>query len=579
MIEKMNLKQELQEYLFNLLIPLEKHYIEDSTGLNLGGFAAGYGIKIGQMEGVSRVLWGLTPLWKGGVPWNQMKDIYLEAVIQGTDRKSPSYWGDITDRDQRIVEMAAISLNFLMTPEIIWHKLTPNQKDNVSKWINQINSKIIPDNNWHFFKVIANVAMKKLGMPYDQSTIEIGINRYEAYYLGNGWYSDGERPQIDYYTSFGIHFYSLLYATYMKDEDPEQCKIYIDRAHVFAETFTYWFDDFGRGIPFGRSQTYRFAQVAFWSIFVTITEDRHWLQVGKGHLRKNFEFWMKQPIMDNDGVLTVGYAYPNLLMSEGYNSPGSPYWAFKSFFCLSLPDEHPFWNIEEITVEDKTTPRLLPECKMLIQSNQSFTTALTSGQYPTVPHTHAAEKYSKFAYNTLFGFSVPRSMLSLEENAPDNMLAFRIKGIIFVRHQVLEVELSETYIRSVWSPYEGIMVETTLIPTNTGHRRIHKVNSLIDCEAFDCGFAFPFTQETRLVEDQGYCEIKDSNGYSSIGSKHGFSKVIRSVPNTNLMFPLTAIPAIRYLIKKGNQEFESETYIKFRPGHIIIGRGDCYEYE
>lgn len=47
------------------------------------------------------------------------------------------------------------------------------------------------------------------------------MDRYESFYLGNGWYSDGKRPQKDYYVSFGIHFYCLLYARFMEKEDPE----------------------------------------------------------------------------------------------------------------------------------------------------------------------------------------------------------------------------------------------------------------------------------------------------------------------------------------------------------------------
>lgn len=63
----------------------------------------------------------------------------------------------------------------------------------------------------------------------------------------------------------------------------------------------------------------------------------------KGILARHLAWWLNQPIYDNAGVLTIGYAYPNLQMSETYNAPGSPYWALKSFAFLALPDNHPFW--------------------------------------------------------------------------------------------------------------------------------------------------------------------------------------------------------------------------------------------
>ena len=48
-----------------------------------------------------------------------------------------------------------------------------------------------------------------------------------------------------------------------------------------------------------------------------------------------------------DGVMPVGYAYPNLIMSEPYNSAQSPYWALKAFLPLMLPEDHPFWASDE----------------------------------------------------------------------------------------------------------------------------------------------------------------------------------------------------------------------------------------
>ena len=68
------------------------------------------------------------------------------------------------------------------------------------------------------------------------------MDRYESFYLGNGWYSDGKRPQKDYYVSFGIHFYCLLYARFMEKEDPEHTALFKERAKTFSESFTYCFD-------------------------------------------------------------------------------------------------------------------------------------------------------------------------------------------------------------------------------------------------------------------------------------------------------------------------------------------------
>lgn len=574
------MKSELQSYLLQMIEPLKKFYSSEKAELALGDFAAGYGMKIAKMEGVSRILWGLAPYWAGGGIEEDYKKIYKAALIHGTNPQNKEYWGDLTNNDQRMVEMAAISLNLLLNPEMMWDEFGQEEKNQIATWLYQINLYTQPDNNWNFFNVITNVALKKRGMPYDEKRMHYGIKRYEAFYLGNGWYADGIRPQKDYYVSFGIHFYCLLYAKFMMEEDKERCLLYIKRAKKFAESFIYWFDDEGKALPFGRSQTYRFAQVAFWSIFVTVLgEECSYLGVVKGIIARHFRYWMKQPIFDQAGILTVGYCYPNLIMSESYNSPGSPYWAFKAFLCLSLPDNHVFWSINEEELPQLSQLKKIKECDMLICQKKGEVIALTAGQYPTIEHTHAAAKYSKFAYSSKFGFSVPRSNFSVEDCAPDNMLAFQINNMIYVRRTCMEYKIEDTFVYAKWSPMDAIIVETTLIPTENGHIRKHRIKSEIECIAYDCGFSYPFHNQFNSKDDNNGSKVFDENGYSLITSQNGTGKTIRPLPNTNLIFPLTQIPSVVYQIHIGEQEFESHVCTKMKEGFIVIGKGDCYELQ
>lgn len=113
-----------------------------------------------------------------------------------------------------------------------------------------------------------------------------------------------------------------------------------------AKQYIYWFDDKGRALVYGRSLTYRFAQAAFWSacIYADVPVFSH--GIIKGIIVRHFEEWFSHPITDNGGVLTIGYRYTNLHMSESYNSPGSPYWSLKAFILLALPGNHPFWQAD-----------------------------------------------------------------------------------------------------------------------------------------------------------------------------------------------------------------------------------------
>lgn len=104
--------------------------------------------------------------------------------------------------------------------------------------------------------------MKQCGMTYSQVRIEEDLNKIDHFYLGDGWYCDGVETQIDYYVSFAIHYYSLLYTRFMPEDELRVAKMK-ERATIFAQTFKYWFTQEGAAIPFGRSLAYRFAQVSF----------------------------------------------------------------------------------------------------------------------------------------------------------------------------------------------------------------------------------------------------------------------------------------------------------------------------
>ncbi len=87
--------------------------------------------------------------------------------------------------------------------------------------------------------MLVNVALKKVGRKYSQEQLDKDIARIDEFYLGNGWYIDGLHGQKDYYIGFAFHFYGLIYAVAMEDDDKERSDIYKERATEFAKTFIY----------------------------------------------------------------------------------------------------------------------------------------------------------------------------------------------------------------------------------------------------------------------------------------------------------------------------------------------------
>src|SRR5690606_19248622 len=121
--------------------------------------------------------------------------------------------------------------------------------------------------------------------------------------------------------------------------------------------------------------------------------------VVKGIILRHLRWWLKQPIFDRDGILTLGFAYPNLAFCEDYNSPGSPYWALKVFLILALPAEHPFWLAEELPLPALADKRAIPHAQqILVHSEHSqHVYMLTSGQLELNNYVNTEAKYTKFA--------------------------------------------------------------------------------------------------------------------------------------------------------------------------------------
>lgn len=555
-----------KQYFINLLnkiiLPVKDCYSDGCAGLNIGHTGAVYGNAVIPMEGFSRILWGLVPYWYGGGTDNGFEEIYIKGLTNGPDSGSGEYWGNTGDYDQKYVEMAAIAYGLILTPEKLWEPLTNTAKKRLADYLRNINYHKVPDNNWLFFPLLVNLALKRLGQPYNNEKIEYALTRIEEFYLGNGWYFDGNSKQRDYYIPFAIHFYSLIYSKVCCEEDKERCKLFRDRAAKFAGQFIYWFDEKGRALVYGRSLTYRFAQAAFWSACLFADVPVFDYSIIKGILIRHFEEWLSNPIFDKAGLLTIGYRYPNLNMSECYNAPGSPYWSLKTFILLALPDEHPFWSAEPAPLPALDKTKFLKEAQMIIQHSGSSVTALVTGRIQYTVHTHISEKYCKFAYSSEFGFSVPRSNKALNQAAPDSTLAFEIDGYIFTRRLCSEISISDHEIKSIWSPFSGIEVETTLIPIENGHIRRHKITSNIKCTARDCGFAVSAESECRTSAENGIAVAENSFSCCTVKTNTGKAETATMQPNTSLVYRNTVIPMAVYEIGIGTTEIETVVMYK-----------------
>ncbi|WP_187759871.1 DUF2264 domain-containing protein [Thiospirochaeta perfilievii] len=541
-------KKDLLEALKYFLKPVEEWEFSGSTGTC-------YSNEVVALEGFSRILWALGSGIKTGEFKNWIDKI-TGMIIDGCNEGDKSFWGFPIAFDQRIVEMPAIAFFLVETKDIIWDTLSPRNKTSIGNWLYSLNGKEIPNNNWEFFKVIVNTCLRLLGCKYNQGEIDHSLEKIDSMYIKSGWYLDSEK--IDYYNGFAFHYYGLLYSKLAKNFDTKWSIIFQERANEFAKSYKHFFCQDGREIPFGRSLTYRFATVSFFS--ACIYADMELLPWGeiKAILLGNLRYWFKNPIFNGDGLLSIGYRYPNLFMSEQYNSPTSPYWAFKTFLLLNSKDDHPFWKAEEVILPKLKENIVMSNKNMIIYpSDGNNRVLLTSGQYNLGYEVNQqAAKYSKFAYSTISGFCVCNEGYMLEKIGCDNNLCLSEDGYYWrVKREILEAKTTKQYIYTKWSPWKDVIVKTFLIPHLNGHIRIHLIESNRPLVFVEGGFSIN-NETSKVKETITSSEItlesetgERSNIIQMIGKYN--QRVLEPIPNLNVLWNRVKIPIIQGNLTKG----------------------------
>ncbi|KAJ5739450.1 hypothetical protein N7533_012234 [Penicillium manginii] len=596
-------RADLQAACRALLDPLLPLFTPGGSRVKIGTSTTRFDEGGAQIEGYARPLWALASLLAGNYDYVEAAR-WREGIINGTDPNHPEFWGNIEDSDQRMVEMCPIGFTLAVAPHVFWEPLTQAQRDNVTNWLASINAREMPNTNWLWFRVFANLGLRKNGASYSLARIEADMDHLDTFHVGGGWSNDGPKShhQMDYYSgSFAIQFLQLLYSKLAGDFDPERAERYRERAREFAKDFVYYFNPDGRAIPFGRSLTYRFAMVGFWGALgfadVELPAPLTW-GVVKGLLLRNFRWWATQAdIFNNDGTLNLGYSYANMYLTENYNSPGSPYWCCLSFIPLALPETHPFWTSEEEPYPSsllEVVALKYPKHISIRRGGHSF--ILSSGQACHYPMRATQAKYGKFAYSSAFGYSVPTGSYQLEQFAPDSMLALSEDGGEFwhTRRLALDAHFEKPgsdgtpILVSSWKPWPDVEIETTLVPpaveTPNWHIRAHRVRTGRALQTSEGAFAIYGCRSDngRIL---GPMESGESEGsvhgdrsalvISSAGavgitelysSSSRAGRIVLADPNSNIIHGRTLLPSLGIDLSPG-QDLWLVTAVYALPGH------------
>ena len=586
---------DMRRKLLELLEPLRNHAVPG--GYCLGNTGAHYPPRIAVMEAFSRTLWGIGPLVAGGGNCPDIENV-RSILKEGTDPSSDGYWGEGGDKDQRLVETASIALTLIIARKTFWEPLAPDEKKNLYRWLSVIEKRELPPTNWHFFRIMVCACFRELNLPVDEKAEKESFDLIESLYRGDGWYEDGPGGNYDLYNPMGFHFYGLLWAKLAGAQNPERAEQYRERARLFGSRFASWFAPGGEAIPYGRSLCYRFGAASFFS--ACAFADLPVLNWGtlKSLLLKNLRHWFTLPILDSGGLLSVGYAYPNLVMADRYNSPGSPYWGLKAWLVLALGEDHPFWKAEE-TEGDKpgddgrAAEKIITEKVpgFVICKNSEDSQIFTAGKFsPDFEMNHAAAKYGKFVYSARAGFCVSLGSYGLEASGCDSSLVLS-EGDNYWRERrnVSSVRTRSDWVSSIWQPWPDVKVTTILVCLGAWHLRLHRIESGRSLYAAEGGFSVPRYREPWFQngDKMADADSKEAPPVQNMAKAHGAmvsfplgasqiqaleensnrsGTILIPAPNLNVLFPHSVIPVLEGKIEKGTTILIS-----------AVCRGDCPE--
>ncbi|MFG2372653.1 DUF2264 domain-containing protein [Streptomyces sp. NPDC048504] len=325
----------------------------------------------------------------------------LERYADGLAAGVAGVWPTIEDRSQPLVEAASIALALRLTRPLLWDRLDEPVQQRAAAWLADALTAEPWPCNWELFPVTVGGFLQEIGHEAEESrkAIDRGLERIEDWYVGDGWYTDGDGRKFDYYNGWAMHLYPVLHA-WLAD-DPRLLGLYGGRLERHLADYARLFGADGAPMLQGRSLTYRFATTA--PLWLGALTGRTPLLPGETRRLASgaLKYFLDRGAVDDRGLLSLGWHGPNEAILQGYSGPASPYWASKGFLGLLLPPDHEVWTAPEepgpVEREDTVTP--ITPANWLLQS--------TSSDGLVRLHNHGSEDvrydpyYTRLAYSTV----------------------------------------------------------------------------------------------------------------------------------------------------------------------------------
>ncbi|MZF84864.1 DUF2264 domain-containing protein [Streptomyces sp. SID5643] len=377
----------------SLLTAVEPYASEDRALYHLPGDRASWSGRLSDgLEGYARTL--LLAAFR-------RDEKALERYATGLAAGVSGVWPRIEDRSQPLVEAASIALALRLTRDLLWDRLDDGVRRRTAAWLGDALTAEPWPCNWELFPVTVGGFLADIGYEPDASraAIDRGLERIEQWYVGDGWYTDGDGRKYDYYNGWAMHLYPVLHAWLEQDE--RLLALYGDRLSRHLGDYARLFGGDGAPLHQGRSLTYRFATTA--PLWLGALAGRTPLPPGETRRLASgaLKYFLDRNAVDDRGLLTLGWHGPDESVLQGYSGPASPYWASKGFLGLLLPPDHEVWTAPEQPAPAERADFVAPvgPPNWLLQSTRSDGVVRL--------HNHGSEDvrydpyYTRLAYSTV----------------------------------------------------------------------------------------------------------------------------------------------------------------------------------
>ena len=317
--------------------------------------------RVTYMECFGRLMAGLAP-WLSlpdddtaeGKQRKQLREWALKSYAQSVDPERKDYllW---RKEGQPLVDAAYIAESFLRGYDALWVPLDDLTKQRYIAEFQQLRRVDPPYTNWLLFSSTVECFLKKAGAQTDYYRITSALRKVDEWYVGDGWYSDGEDFAFDYYNSFVIHPMYVECLEVMTNGGKQNIwnvkggnfPNALKRMQRFGMILERFVSPEGTFPVFGRSITYRTGVLQP----LALLSLRGWLpkELPAGQVRAAMTAVIQRMFGDNrnfnaEGYLTLGFngSQPNI--SDWYTNNGSLYLASLAFLPLGLPADAPFWT-------------------------------------------------------------------------------------------------------------------------------------------------------------------------------------------------------------------------------------------